>query len=121
MLFIIKMRQLPQSIRVPRASVNLAKTDVKEKRFAFSACGVSLPSNISPAGKSRNVTISETAIPALIIQPKVLTGRISHNSSEPNPAIVVRAAYRHGVSIKRTVSRTSWRCSASGSRFASPL
>ena len=95
------------SINVPCASVNRPKNDVKEKLFAFMTCGASLPSNISPAGKSRNVTISETTIPALIIQPKVLTGRISQSSSEPNPAIVVSAAYRQGVSIKRTVSRIS--------------
>ena len=44
---------------------------------------------------------------ALIIQPKVLTGRILHNSNEPNPAIVVSAAYRQGVSIELTVSRIS--------------
>ena len=106
--------QLITSIMVPLTSVNLAKNDVNEKcEFRF-ACGVPLLISINTAGKSRNVNTSETVMPAIIIQPKVITGRISQNRSEPNPAIVVNAAYKQGLIMKRTVSRMSFRFSVSG-------
>jgi len=67
-----------------------------------------------PEGNRRKVITREREIPALIIHPNVITGRISPRSSEPNPAMVVSAAYRQGFPMKRTVSRTSSPCPASG-------
>ena len=114
MALTIRVIQLITSIMTPWASVNLAKNDVNEKCEFRLACGVPFFISINRAGKSRNVITRERVIPALIIQPKVITGRISQSSSEPNPAIVVSAAYRQGLSIKETASRISFRCSASG-------
>jgi len=48
-----------------------------------------------------------------------MTGSISQSSSEPNPAIVVNAAYRQGLIMKRTVSRMSFRCSVPGLLYRS--
>ena len=43
------------------------------------------------AGKSRNEVMKVTANPALIIQPKSMTGLISLTTREPKPMIVVSA------------------------------
>jgi len=56
-------------------------------------------------------------MPALIIHPKLITGRISQSNRELKPAIVVKAAYRHGVNLDLTVFRTNVRWSLSGCFF----
>ncbi len=58
-------------------------------------------------GKSKNVRSKEILMPTLIIQPKLMTGKISHNIKEENPAMVVKVAYRHGFAIETTESSTS--------------
>ena len=80
------------SINVPCAWVNAAKNDVSEKRDFFPGRKDSLLVSINTDGNRRKVITRDTLIPALIIHPKVITGRILQNSSEPKPAIVVSAA-----------------------------
>ena len=47
---------------------------------------------IAAAGNRTNVTVKDTRMPRVIIQPKVETGRMSHTMREANPAIVVKDA-----------------------------
>ena len=99
------------------SSEDIAKIDVKEWRGLAVVCrdrGGLLCITINPVGKSKKVTPRETIIPAIIIQPKVLTGSRSQSNSDPKPAIVVNAANRQGVTIKRTVFRIRFRFSAPG-------
>ena len=106
----LKTRVIPliTSINVPWDSVNPAKIFSIEICELPTTCGVPFFVSISTLGKRRKVTIMETIMPPVIIQPKVITGKMSQESSDPNPAIVVSAAYRHGVNFSRTVSRTSF-------------
>ena len=92
MTLIIKAKQLITVIIVPCSWVNFARIDVIENLTSNLGFAVSLLSSITPAGKSINVTNKETVMPAIIIQPKVMTGRILHSKSEPKPAMVVSPA-----------------------------
>ena len=50
---------------------------------------------------------SDIVIPALIIQPRLMTGYILEKRSEENPAIVVRMAKKVGVALVSIVSKIS--------------
>jgi hypothetical protein len=62
---------------------------------------------MSTAGKTINEMTSDIAIPALIIQPRLITGWIWEKRSEVNPAMVVRMAKKVGVAFESMVSKMS--------------
>ena len=59
------------------------------------------------AGNSANTTSSAVATPIIIIQPKVMMGRMPLTMSEPKATMVVSAVYRQG----RNMLSTAWRSS----------
>ena len=56
-------------------------------------------------GNSVKATIRAVATPIIIIQPKVMIGRMPLTMSEPKATMVVRAVYRQG----RNMLSTAWR------------
>ena len=59
--------------------------------------------NIKIIGNKMNVNNKDTIIPTLIIQPKLIIGRILLNTSEAKPAIVVITTKNDGFDIDNIV------------------
>src|SRR5690554_5598538 len=75
------------------------------------------PSRFSSAktqGKSSKLIRIENDMAIIIIQPKLITGWMSVNSSEAKPIEVVIPAYKHGCTLRAKVSTTNRCCSQSG-------
>jgi hypothetical protein len=59
------------------------------------------------AGNTIYEMMKERTIPALIIHPRLITGRIPEKSSDEKPAIVVIMAKNVGVALESIVSSTT--------------
>ncbi len=83
------------------------KAEEEEKRAEEVGSGLAFPINISNVGNSRNEVTNVTVKPALIINPKSMTGLIPLTTRELKPMMVVNAVYRHGFTILCVVVLTS--------------
>ena len=83
-------------------AVTSAKADVKLRRKLGEISDSSLLIMLRIAGNSVNTTIRAVATPIIIIQPKVMIGRMPLTTSEPNATAVVSAVYRQGLNILNT-------------------
>ena len=99
---------LIERIVLPYFSVISAKIFVKAKRDSKEVFGIILGICIKRTGKIRKVKNKETPIPALIIQPKFITGKIPLRISEANPTTVVKTAKAHGFAINIVVSKINF-------------
>jgi hypothetical protein len=62
---------------------------------------------MSTVGNTINEMISDSVIPALIIQPRLITGLILEKRSEVKPAMVVMIAKNVGVAFVSIVTKMS--------------
>ena len=98
---------LMTSMVLPWRSVISAKIFVRANRDSKEVFGIIFGICISSTGKIRNVRNSETQIPALIIHPKFITGKIPLRTNDPNPTTVVSTAKVHGLAMNIVESRIS--------------
>ncbi len=123
-------REIPQMAMI--VNTRLAATTVLPKRSVkrenSNVSGVSslgrwatgfIPQAMMPAGITRNTSTNATSRPAVIIQPKSITGRILLTTRDTNATMVVSTVYRQGMNMEATVSRTSWIWGQSGWRQCS--
>ena len=106
---IINAHILMTSMVFPCRSVISAKILVRANRDSNDVFGIIFGICMSSTGKIRNVRKSQTPIPALIIHPKFITGKIPLRTNDPNPTTVVRTAKVHGLAMNIVESRISWR------------
>jgi hypothetical protein len=85
--------------------VILANIFVNANRDSKEVFGAAFGRSINITGNIKNVKKRDTTIPALIIQPKFITGNIPLNRRDPKPIPVVKIAKAHGLAIERVESK----------------
>ena len=101
----INAATLIKRMLLPCRSVISANILVSAKRDSKEVFGIAFGICISSTGKIKNVKKRETPIPALIIQPKLITGKIPLKTSDANPTTVVRTAKVQGLAINMVESK----------------
>ena len=84
-----------------------AKPEVRLNRISVDSFDWSVLIELITAGNKVKATVSAVATPIIIIQPKVMIGRMPLTIREPNATAVVSAVYKQGLNILNTAWRNN--------------